>query len=141
MSVLCAFAWPAMLLVVSLAACTKDATGDATGSPASSGPPPAYEGFFDTVGCDVITGWAWDQNQPDGAVKVDLFDGDNWLTTLRADSLREDLLAAHKGNGHHAFSLTTPEALKDGTPHALTARLSRHGVLLVGSPKTITCSR
>jgi hypothetical protein len=114
---------------VLLLACTKD-------QPAR--PAPAYEGFHDVATCDAISGWAWDRNQPDQPIKVEVLDGDNWITTLPADRLRGDLVGAGKGNGYHAFSMKVPPSLKDGRPHVINVKYQSGGAL-DRSSKTITC--
>jgi hypothetical protein len=95
------------------------------------------EGTLDVVAADQITGWAWDPEQPNRPVTVDIFDGDEKLVTLLADTSREDLVLAQKGNGKHGFSFAPPAALKDGKPHPIRVVLSGTGQELAGSPKTL----
>jgi hypothetical protein len=100
------------------------AGSDQTASKAQSDPKApahAYEGFLEAVGCDYIGAWAWDSSQPGSAVTIDLYEGDRLLVGALADLFRQDLVTAHKGNGHHSFSQATPPELKDGKPHSIRA--------------------
>lgn len=95
--------------------------------------PASVEGFLDVVNADVIAGWAMDKTQPASPVTVDLYDGDALLASVPANQFRQDLLAAGKGDGYHAFSVPTPARLKDGNPH--TIRVKCAGVELQTSPQ------
>lgn len=50
-----------------------------------------------------VAGWVWDPSTPDSAVEAELIINGESLGTIRGDVMREDLLAAHIGNGSHAF--------------------------------------
>jgi hypothetical protein len=96
------------------------------------------EGSIDWLDDNEIAGWAWDGNQPDSAVKVNIYDGDTLLATVTADQFRPDLAEAKKGNGKHAFSFPTPDSLKDGQTHTIRVKTSATGVELDGSPKKVS---
>jgi|SRR5579859_4031519 len=121
-----------LLLALSLPACARRERRKAPV------PEAAYEGFHDVASCYVIGGWAWDGARPDEPIKVTIFDGDEWITTILADQPRVDLIDAHKGNGYHDFRMLTPPSLRDGHPHVITVRFP-DGTALVHSPKTLTC--
>jgi hypothetical protein len=81
-----------------------------------------------------IWGWAWDQNQPNSPIDVDIYEGDTVLTllaTVPANQFRQDLLDA--GDGRHGFSYPTPARLKDGKTHIIRVVTSRAKVELAGS--------
>ena len=63
-------------------------------------------GFLERVGCERIDGWAWDEQQPDTPIAVEIYDGATCSMTVTADRLRSDLVAARKGNGRHSFVVT-----------------------------------
>jgi hypothetical protein len=102
---------------------------------------PNYDGTLDTVNCDVIAGWAWDANNTNTQVAVNIFDGDSPLGSVKADAFRPDLKAAQKGDGNHAFAFAVPTSVKDGRPHSIRAKIGEAGSNweLIGSPKEINC--
>jgi hypothetical protein len=97
-------------------------------------------GGLDVADGENIMGWAWDQNQPNSPIDVDIYEGDSVLTmlaTVPASQFRQDLLDEKYGDGRHAFSYPTPARLKDGKPHTIRVITSQAKVELVGSPKTV----
>lgn len=101
---------------------------------------PVFDGFHDTANCNVISGWAWDANQPNTPINVDIYSDEVFLATVPADIFRQDLFDAGKGNGNHGFSFVTPESLKDEQPHSIRVRFGNSGLTLFNSPKTINCA-
>lgn len=99
----------------------------------------SFEGFMQTVNCNILTGWVWDRNQPNTPLQVGLYEGANLITVIDANNFRQDLLTAKKGNGIHAYNIPTPESLKDGATHILTARVLNSTFQLKDSPKALTC--
>jgi hypothetical protein len=73
-----------------------------------------YEGTLDKVEAGRIAGWAWDINNPDHTISVDLYDDTVVLGTVAANRYREGLKKAGKGNGEHAFSLSLNSPLGAG---------------------------
>jgi hypothetical protein len=104
---------------------------------------PNYDGTLDTVNCDVIAGWAWNANDANKQISVNIFDGDSLIGTVKAEGLRPDLKAAGKGDGNHAFALPAPVSLKDGRTHSIHAKIGEAGSSweVIGSPKEINCPR
>jgi hypothetical protein len=98
-------------------------------------------GGLDSADGENIWGWAWDQNQPNSSIDVEIYEGDGVLTllaTVPANQFRQDLLDGKYGDGRHAFSYPTPARLKDGKAHTIRVVTSRAKVELVGSPKVVT---
>lgn len=102
---------------------------------------PNYDGQLDAVNCDHIAGWAWDSNDEDKHVMVNIYDGDAVIASVRADAFRPDLKAAQKGDGNHAFAFSVPASLKDGRPHVIRAKIGEPGsnLELGRSPQEINC--
>jgi hypothetical protein len=121
----------AFVLCSSLYLSSRQAEAQAGGS---------LEGFHDIASCDAISGWAWDSNQPNSPISVDIYSDGNLLATVTANLFRQDLLNAGKGNGFHAFSFPTPASLKDGQPHSILVRFANSNIALGNSPKMINCS-
>ncbi|HXG64344.1 MAG TPA: hypothetical protein VNO70_04505 [Blastocatellia bacterium] len=103
-------------------------------------PPPAYEGYFDVAGCRTLFGWAWDANQPNATINVDIYDGATLLASVPANFFRLDLAYAAKGSGAHAFLYTVPASLKDGQPHTIHVKYAGTNLSLNNSGRVITCS-
>jgi RHS repeat-associated protein len=97
-----------------------------------------FGGYFDTADCTQLVGWAWDANQPNAALNVDIYDNGALLATIPAANFRQDLQNAGKGNGDHGFAYSSP-ALYSGTPHSLSINYAGTTIPLAGSPKAITC--
>jgi hypothetical protein len=111
-------------------------SSDGPGSQAVS---PLSVGNLDRVGCDRIEGWAWDPQQPDTPIAVNLYDGEALLATVTAHRLRLDLFGNNMGNGKHGFVFITPTALKDGVAHQIHARIAGLESELTNSPVEIVC--
>jgi hypothetical protein len=81
---------------------------DGRAAPAS----PAIVGYIDRIDGTRVSGWAWDRNQPDVPVDVEIRVGSQPVASVRADRLRKDLARSGTGNGYHAFEavLNTPVA-------------------------------
>lgn len=101
---------------------------------------PIYEGWIDGADCNSIRGWAWNKNQPNTSINVDIYDGSTKLTTVAVNVFRQDLVNAGKGNGYHGFSYATPSGLKNGGAHSVSVKYAGTSTNLSGSPKTLTCS-
>jgi glucose/arabinose dehydrogenase len=103
-------------------------------------PAPQYQGFLDGAGCDTIEGWAWDSNQPNTPVYVDVYDGNTFVAITQANMYREDLLNA-LASPNHGFSLLTPASLRDGAVHTINVMFSGTNTLLNNTGRTIQCSQ
>jgi Pro-kumamolisin, activation domain/Subtilase family len=98
-----------------------------------------YQGFHDGAGCNTISGWAWDATNPNGAVSVDIYDGNTFIATTSANMYREDLLNA-LGSPNHGFSFLTPASLKNGAVHTINVKFSGTNTLLSNTGRTNQCS-
>lgn len=119
----------------------------ATGScVAPANAPPA--GYLDQAGCDKVTGWAQDPDEPTKSIDVHLYFGGpagSGATgiPLNANVSREDLCGAI-GSCEHGFERTPPLSLFDGQPHPVHA----YGIDSAGganselsqSPLNMTCT-
>jgi RHS repeat-associated protein len=99
----------------------------------------AYGGWLDGADCNVITGWAWDGNQPNTAINVEIYDGSTLIAAAAANQFRQDLLNAGIGNGYHGFSIATPASLKNGVAHTIHVKCAGTTTELSGSPKSVSC--
>ena len=109
-------------------------------SPPTHAQGPSFDGFHESANCSVITGWAWDANQPNTSINVDIFSDNVFVATVLADTFRQDLLDAGKGNGNHGFSFNVPDKLKDSQPHSIRVRFANSSLSLFNSPRTINCA-
>ena len=101
---------------------------------------PSYEGFLDGANCNDIVGWAWDANDPNNSITVDIYSDNVLVTTVVANQFRQDLLDANKGNGAHGYDLATPVSLMDGLSHSIRVKFGGTNINLFGTPKTIMCA-
>jgi reprolysin-like metallo-peptidase family M12B len=105
-----------------------------------SGAPPLYQGYHDAAGCNTIAGWAWDANDPNNPINVDIYDGATLIATVPSIQFRPDLVTAGIGNGFHGFSYTVPASLQDGQPHSIRVKFPGTNTDLSNTPRTIACS-
>lgn len=90
---------------------------DGRGAPAS----PAIVGYIDRIDGTRVSGWAWDRNQPDVSVDVEIRIGAQTVATVRADRLRKDLARSGTGNGYHAFEATLQAPVAEADRHLVGA--------------------
>lgn len=100
---------------------------------------PSYEGYQDSLDCSTTFGWAWDRNNPNGAIAVDIYDGATFLGSASANQFRQDLLNAGKGNGYHGFTFSLPSSIRNGASHSVSVKYGGTTTLLGTSPKSVTC--
>ena len=62
-----------------------------------------FEGYLDAASQTGIAGWVYHGDEANTPLSVEIVADGNVVATLLADGFREDLLAAGKGNGKHAF--------------------------------------
>jgi len=100
---------------------------------------PSYEGFQDALDCNSTVGWAWDRNRAT-PITVDVYDGTTFLGSTTANSFRQDLLNAGKGNGYHGFAFNLPLSIRNGSSHSISVKYGGTSTLLGTSPRTVTCT-
>jgi hypothetical protein len=105
----------------------------------AANPPPAPEGFHEVADCTVISGWAWDANQPNTPISVDIYNGATVIATVVANQFRQDLQNAGKGNGVHGFTFFVPNTLRDGQSHLISVAYAGTLNSLTNTGKTINC--
>jgi hypothetical protein len=124
--------------------CTSPPSTSTVTIVAPGGEPPVvtgnFDGYLDKVECSSIRGWAWDAGQPNTSITIEFFADGLSTGTVSADIFRQDLQNAGKGNGKHAYSFTTPQILKDGQNHVITAKVLNTNYALKWAPKTLNCS-
>lgn len=99
------------------------------------------KGYLDEATCSVIKGWAFDDDNPDATVTVELSDGNRTVRT-QADTNRQDVGAIYpKAGDWHGFSISTPSVFKDTFSHTIRAYAldltTGNRTQLGTSPKTI----
>ncbi len=82
-----------------------------------------------------IHGWAWNTDDPDAVVTVDIVFSGKVFQNIPANRFRKDLLEAGKGNGRHAFAFYFPYELLT-TSYNVEVYFSNTKKHLVGSPST-----
>ncbi|MGC9270883.1 glycosyltransferase [Acidiphilium sp.] len=94
-------------------------------------------GFVDRIGADRVVGWAWNPEQPDQTVTLDVFDGEDHLLTIEANLPRPDLLQAGVGNGNYGFVIDNIGVLLPRSRHLLHIRDAVTRAELPGSPQWV----
>ncbi len=74
-------------------------------------PRPAVAGYVEAITATAALGWAWTPGQAQ-PLTVELRLGPEVVAEAVADGLRPDLARSGIGEGRHAFTLKTPEALR-----------------------------
>ena len=100
---------------------------------------PSFEGFVDVADCNQISGWVWDRSKPNKPVTVSIFAGGTLLANVQADSFRQDLLNADKGNGKHGFVFNVPDSIRNGQAQSISVRIAGTNTSLGSSPRVINC--
>lgn len=79
-------------------------------------------GALDTVDCDLIRGWAFDESVGTAQIKVHIYIDDKPHQEITANQSRPDVGTAYPGIGNnHGFSLATPAIIKDSGEHSVSA--------------------
>jgi len=102
-------------------------------------PLPHFAAKIERADCNTISGWVWDKNNLDAEVDVELWDGDQHITTLPANEFRQDLVHAGYGNRRHAFRILIPQTSKDGRSHRLHLRVAGEKTDLADTTRIIVC--
>ncbi len=117
----------------------KQSFGDET--PTVRNRAPRFAGTLDIADCREISGWSADKADLKGSLRVAILADGVQIALVTANLFRPDLKEAHIGRGSFGFDLATPEILRDGQPHLISAVIvPSGGVPLNGSAKSITCA-
>jgi|GEM_PF-3461865 len=100
-----------------------------------------FGGFHDSADCGVTGGWAWNANEPDTPINVDIYDGVALVATISANVFRADLVRNGVGNGYHGFVYSYNDQIKDGRPHSIRVRFAGTNIDLSNTPKSIACNQ
>ena len=103
-------------------------------------PAQAYTGVFERADCSQISGYAYDNDEPDSTIYVNIYADFKLIATVPADRFRRDLSFAGWANPYHGFLFPTPDWLKDGKTHQITVTFTDTGIGLSGNPKFIACN-
>jgi len=99
--------------------------------------PQSYNGSHDASNCSIIGGWAVDNNQLDTPINVDIYDGNNYVTTTSANLYRSDLGWIHY---YHAFNIATPASLKNNSNHTINVKYGGTNLLLPNTGQLLNCA-
>ena len=79
-------------------------------------------GALDTIDCDRIRGWAFDESLLNTAIKVHIYIDGKYNQEVTANQSRPDVGAAYPGAGNnHGYTLPTPDFIKDSGQHTITS--------------------
>ncbi|GAB3784105.1 hypothetical protein GCM10028818_43150 [Spirosoma horti] len=81
------------------------------------------QGWVDISDCNRQYGWARDAGTPNAPVQVNVSWDGTLVTTLTANTYRQDLATAFGDNGQHAFSYDAPGNLTNAGPHQVVLQI------------------
>ena len=105
----------------------------------------APSGSLETVDCDALVGWAFDSDQADSAIDVNLSFavGEDTVTHAISADLDRDDLCESLGSCEHGFEVGSPLSLFDGQEHVVSAGVDYEALAttieLGGSPQIMQC--
>ena len=94
-------------------------------------------GNLDAVTFSHISGWAWNPDDPDESVLIEVLDGDTQLAVVRADQHRPDLERLGMGNGRHGFAFAFGPTILPHARHLIRIRRLSDGADLATSPRLL----
>jgi hypothetical protein len=99
------------------------------------------KGYVDRADETTVSGWAWDQDEPERRLVLQLCDGEDVVSDIVADVLRPDLASAGVGDGRYGFAIRLPPNLLTGPVHLLRVRYKETGADLNKSPQRVYPAR
>lgn len=103
----------------------------------------APAGHLDVADCNLITGWALDQNDFNRTLTVEIYVDGTKVGEVAANQERGDLVSAFGNNPAarlHGYTYQVPSnaSWKDGGTHQITTRICGVGSSLNGAPKNVS---
>lgn len=86
-----------------------------------------YEGYLDTNSntcATSVSGWVADHAQLNTPLNVEVFDGEQYLSSVYANAWRQDVANYLNNSGFNAFTYQLPPITRDGQTHQIWARVS-----------------
>jgi hypothetical protein len=100
-----------------------------------------FRGFLEAANSKIIVGWAWNKDQPEAPVDIEILADELVIAKVSAQEFRQDLQTGGIGTGNHGFRVKTPLELQDGKLHIIRARLAGESIELKKSPRELICKR
>lgn len=94
----------------------------------------AFTGYLDEITREHGRGWAWDPEQPDGPVELQVLVVGHPVTPIVANGSRRDLELAGIGNGRHGFSVELGRLALPITETIVHVQRTDTAEQLIGSP-------
>jgi len=82
------------------------------------------QGHIDAIESGRVYGWAWNPEQPDDRVRVDIYVRDRLIESVLADRFRQDLVDVRVGDGTHAFVFDLPADARDADSASISVYFS-----------------
>ena len=86
-------------------------------------PPPAHEEKVETWSPNLIEGYVWRRDKPNGGLEVDIYVDWHWALRVPVDVERPDLKERGFSNGKHGFKADLSLWFRDGQPHNVEVRV------------------
>ena len=97
-------------------------------------------GHVNVFTSEEISGWAWDADQPERPVAIELVEQDQCLLTIQADQFREDLRDAKIGTGQYGFRVRDLHRVFPVARHCVQVRRIPDRAELSGSPAAVVAT-
>jgi hypothetical protein len=97
-------------------------------------------GHIDVFTSEEISGWAWDADQPERPVAIEIVEQDRRLMTIEADQFREDLRDAKIGTGQYGFRVRDLHRVFPRARHPVQVRRVADAAELSGSPAAVVAT-
>jgi hypothetical protein len=99
----------------------------------------SFYGYVDKLDCVGISGWVAQADQPNVAVKVNLYIDNVYSKQVTANQKAVSPLSPCLGE-LHGFSTTLPASRVDGKPHTVSLKVAGSNYELNWSPRSVQCS-
>lgn len=96
-------------------------------SPEPQGQVADITGFIDTINGTRVLGWAWDRNNPQSKLSVEVCLDNEPVATVVAEEMRDHLAKAGVGDGAHGFTAQLPKKLAKEEHHRISATVHLEG--------------
>ncbi|RIV20462.1 hypothetical protein DYU11_20665 [Fibrisoma montanum] len=98
----------------------------------------SYRGFFEFAHCDIIGGWAMNDNARRRSTSVDIFIDNQKVATVPADQIRQDVADAFdvRDYNRYGFRWEMPAKYRNNRAMRISARFSGTDTELTLSPRT-----
>jgi hypothetical protein len=97
----------------------------------------AVEGYIDLANHEMVSGWAWQPQHPNGPVRLEILVDGGVVAEIVANRARGDVRQAGYGTGRYGFQFTFPKPLSPFGGHVIEVRRHSDKHALSHSPRVL----